>query len=701
MANENLNPATGEDGQFQVVCTICEASCGMVATVDDGVISKLKPDPNNPHSKGHVCIKGTAAAGLVYNDDRVLTPLKAVDKNGIFEPVSWDEALDDIGARLKSTLETHGPEAMGGYFGNPIFFSAFGFPAIMAFMGTLQTRKLFGPMSQDNLASIIANEYVFGNPIKYPLPDLENCDLLIVFGSNMLVSNGSMLTTARIREQLEGINTRGRVVMVDPRRTESAERYEHFSLKVGTDIWLLSAMVNTLFTENMFDEAFLDREVFGWQDLRKAVAHITPDVAEKHCGVNADDIVKLTREFYETPRAAIASRTGICRNEFATISNVLVDALNIIAGKFSQEGGTMLGYPLLGGMPAPPPNSKSRIGGHRTMNGMWMPSVVMAKEITEPGPDRLRAMVMVAGNPLVSGPGGAELREALKSLDIFVACDFFVNDTNQFADYILPTTTFLERVNMPLLTFDQMLDPVMQYAKPVIEPRGESRTEDWIFTELFQRVFGQPLPPMEMVVDGQLKAGYYGDKDIGGVTGLSLDLLKSKPGGILLPEISKENRWRMGVIHPDAKLHLWHDDFKGEFERLAAYKPSDKFRIFGRRDMRSMNSWLHNVERLVRSQKPTLLIHPEDAKKHSIETGMMVEVSNDYGAMTVEAEVSDEIHPGSLNYPHGWGHDGGWKRAVAAGGGNVNLLAPTDPSAVEMISGASFLDGIPVDIRPA
>jgi formate dehydrogenase len=672
----------------------------MVAQVEGGRITKLKPDRDNPHSRGYVCVKGTSSTGIVYNKDRITTPLKAVDKKGNFEPISWEEALDDIASRTKSIFEEHGSEAMGAYLGNPIFFSAFDFPAIVGFLQGLKSRKVFTPLSQDNLARTIGNEYVYGHRHGMALPDLDNCDFLIVFGSNMVVSNGSMMSTPGIRKQLKAIHDRGRVVMVDPRRTESAKRFEHISVEVGSDVWLLSAMVNLLFREGWHDPEFLNKEVAGWRSLRDAVAQITPEIASVHCGVPADDIVALTREFYQTRRAAIASRVGICRTRFATLSNILVDALNIIGGKFSQEGGTMLGHRVSGGKPPVTVDSKSRIGGLRTVGGFMMPSVVMAREISEPGPDQLRCLFVVAGNPLNSAPGGAELEAALKTLDLFVACDFFVNDTNRLADYILPTTTFLERANMPILTAKNMLAPTIQYAEPAIRPIGETRTEEWIFGQLMERVLDTPLPPMESVIDKNLQAGIYGDMSIDGNDGLSLDMLKRRPGGIALPEISREERWRKGIAHEDGKLHVWHADFEGEFARLAKVQPSTRFRLFGRRNVRSMNSWLHNVERLVRSQKPTLLVHPDDAKSEGIEDGKMVEVSNEYGRILVEAEISDEVRPGSVNYPHGWGHDGGWKRAVAAGGANVNLLSPTDPAAVEQISGASILDGIEVELRP-
>ena len=695
------NAAHSDDGRRVTYCSICEASCGLIAEIDNGRIARLRPDRDNPHSRGHICVKGSSARDLVYDPNRVTTPLRAIDKEGRFEPVGWDEALDDIAQRLIAVDAQHGPEAFAAYIGNPIFFDAFGFPAMLGFFGGLKLSKLFAPMSQDNGARMLANRLTYGSAFRFPLPDLETCDFLIVFGSNMLVSHGSMMSTPRIREQLDAVAARGRVVVVDPRRTETAGRYEHLAVRVDTDVWLLAAMVNILFSEGLADLPFLEAEVEGWKQLRDAVSAVTPSLAAERCGIAQEEIVALTRAFASTPRAAIASRTGICRGHFPTLSNVLVDALNIAGGKFSRPGGSMFGFPLLADKHGPAPERTSRIGGQRTVAG-FMPCVVMPHEMLEPGPDRVRACIMVAGNPVISAPGGDLLRKGLLGLDLFVACDLYVNDTNRHADYILPATTFLERPNMSVPNFSNMLAPVIQFADAVIEPIGDVRPEEWIFGELSRRVFGaNHTADMQVIVDAMIREGHYGTMPLDGQQGLTLDAIKAKPHGMVLPDMSQEERWRIGLAHDDGKLHLWHDDLADEFARLAKAPAPGPMRLFGRREMRSMNSWLHNVDRLVRSQNPTLLIHPQDARARGITTGMMVEVKNEYGAMIVEAEVSDEVQAGNVNYPHGWGHKGGWERAVAAGGGNVNLLSPTDVDAVERLSGSSLIDGIDVELAVA
>lgn len=694
-------PAPGEDGAHVTFCHICEAVCGMVAQVSDGRITKIGPDRYSPHSRGHICIKGPAMRDIVYDPDRLLQPMRRVGGPGEFEPVGWDEAFDDIALRLRAILDGPGSEAVAAYLGNPVFFNTLNWPVIFDFFTRMKIGKLFGPNSQDHVSRMRANELLYGDPLRMPLPDLAETDLLIIFGSNPLVSHGSMISAPRLREQLDAIAARGRIIVVDPRRTESAERYEHLSLRPDTDVWMLAAMVRTLFEEGLADLDYLEEHCVGWRSLRDALAPITPALAAERCGLPAEAIVALARDFATTERAVAYSRAGICRGRFSTLANVLLDALNMAGGKFCRPGGSMFGHALTTGskLKGRPPDRLSRVGGLPSVIS-FLPSVAMPGELTAAGEGQVRALFMVAGNPVNSAPGGAELERGLDGLDLFVACDLFINESNKYADYILPTVTFLERPGATTLTFGNMLAPFVQYVDAVLPAQGNVRREDEIFGALSRRLFGaEDVPVGEDLLDHQIRVGAFGDAL--GQDGLTLDRLKRAPHGILLESQSREERKRIGIKHADGKVHLWDDVVREELARLDGFRDSGDLRLFGRRHLASINSWMHNVERLVRSQRPTLLIHPDDAATRGIATGDRVIVDNVYGAIEVEAELSDAVHPGSVCYPHGWGHDGGWRRANGAGGGNVNLLSPTDPAAVEQWSGASLLDGIDVRVAPA
>ncbi|KQX22821.1 MULTISPECIES: molybdopterin-containing oxidoreductase family protein [unclassified Sphingomonas] len=694
-------PEPGEDGTHVTFCHICEAVCGMVAQVSGGRIAKLGPDRDNPHSRGHICIKGPSMRDVVYDPDRLLRPMRRVGGPSEFEPVGWEEALADIAARLRAILDGPGSEAVAAYLGNPVFFNTLHWPVVFDFFARMKTGKLFGPNSQDHVSRMVANNLLYGDPLRMPLPDLADCDFLIIVGSNPLVSHGSMISAPRLREQLDAIAERGRIVVVDPRRTETAERFEHLSLRPDTDVWMLAAMVRTLFDEQLADLAFLDEHCVGWRALRDALAPITPALAAERCGLDEAAIVGLARDFAAVPRAVAYSRAGICRGRFSTLANLLLDALNMAGGKFCQPGGSMFGHALTTGskLKGRPPDRLSRVGGLPSVIS-FLPGVAMPDELLEPGVDRVRALFMIAGNPVLSAPGGEALERALGGLDLFVACDLFVNESNKYADYILPTVTFLERAGATTLTFGNMLAPYLQYVRPVIEPQGDVRREDEIFGELSRRLFAATdVPVGEEILDGHIRIGAFGNAFGERPDGLTLDRLKRQPHGIMLESQSREERKRVGIKHADGKVHLWGDAIRDELARLHAFRDDGALRLFGRRHLMSINSWMHNVERLVRSQHPTLLIHPDDAAPRGIATGDRVVVANDYGAIEVEAELSEAVHRGSVCYPHGWGHDGGWRRANGAGGANVNLLSPTDPAAVEQLSGASLLDGI--DVRVA
>lgn len=689
------DPPIDPSGRRVTFCRICEAVCGMVARVEDGRIVKLEPDRDNPHSRGHICVKGPAMRDVAYDPDRILTPLRRTGSDGAFEPVSWTVALDDIADRLAALLTTDG-DAVATYLGNPTVFNSFATATLPFFCRQFGLRKHFSATSQDHASRKVASHILYGDHGRYAIPDLPRCDLLVILGSNPLVSHGSLLTAPRIREDLDEIAARGRVIVVDPRLTETAARYEHVPITPDTDIWLLVALLHILFRDG-HAAAFVEQACDGGAALREAVRDIDVALAARRCGIAADRIEAIAAAFAATPRAAVYSRVGICRGRFSTLANVLVDAINIVAGKFGVPGGSIFGPTLRPGPPDPGGYGeiRSRIGGLPNIS-IFLPSVIMPDEILVPGPGQVRGLIMLAGNPVLSAPGGDRLVEALRSLDLFVACDLFVNESNRFADYILPTTTFLERADLPLFSFPQMTAPFLQSSPAVIAPLGDTRSEEWILREIGRRLQprltgeGFELPSGRGVVDGLLRNSRF--------DGLSLDRLEGNLHGMTIAP-AEPSAWHGQIGHADARICLWDDRIAAEMDRLARSTADEGLRLFGQRKLRSINSWMHNVDRLVRSDRAELLIHPDDAEPLGIASGDRVRVSNVHGTIEVTASLSRDIVAGSLCYPHGWGHDGSWQRANQTEGANVNLLSPRDPSEVEQLSGSSLLDGIIVTVE--
>ena len=702
MGDAEMALRPGEEGTHATFCRLCEALCGLTVEVRDGMIAKIGPDRENPHSRGHLCLKGPAMAEVQRDPDRVLTPLKRIGAPGEFAPVGWDEALDDIAGRLAGIMATSGPAAVATYTGNPAAFSTGLMYGQREVFRALGLRKHFNPASQDTTARVVANYCLYGSLEAGGIPDLDACDLLLVFGANPLVSHGSNLITPRIREDLDGIARRGEVFVFDPRRTETAERYTHVPLTPGSDVWVLAALLAEVFRTGAADDRFLAQHTEGAERLAAAVAAFTPERAERACGVPAPTIRALAARFAAS-RSAAYGRVGLCRGRFSTLANVLLDALNIVAGRFARPGGWVFGYSPLAEAAASGPRgygpSRSRVAPLPTVGGA-MPSLLLASEVLDAGEDRVRALIVVAGNPALSAPGGERLLAALQALDLLVSADFYVNETNRFAHYVLPATTFLERADVITLPLANMLRPYLQHTEAVVPPEGEARTELDIYRALAERVLrlqGRDVPawmdPFD-IFDAALQ---------GGDSGLTLEALRCQPHGVMLDRTLLYSGWQARLAYPDRRIQLWHDLVEQEFSRLEAEASgdADTLRLVGRRDLRSLNSWMHNVDRLVRHGAPALEMHPADAERRGLADGSWVRITARDGAITAPLALTDAMAPGTVSYPHGWGHRGGWQTANAVGGGNVNVLAPGRPEDAEAVSGSSFLDGIPVAVEAA
>ena len=713
------NPPVGADGEHVTFCRLCEAHCGLVATVREGRVVKLAPDRANPHSLGHVCIKGTSAAEITYDPDRVLRPLKRVGGAGEFVPVSWDEALSDIAARLKSLRDEHGPESIASYLGNPTSFASENFITQLQLMASMGSTRQYGASSQDTNARLLANYLAYGAPWTTGVPDLPNCDFLIVMGGNPMVSNGSLMWAPRISHDLDAIARRGRVLVVDPRRSETAARYEHLPIQPNGDVWLLLGMLRVLIDEDLIAAEVLAEDIAGYGELRAAVLRHEVGQCAASCGVEAGQIREIVRGFVSARRATIYSRIGICRGPYATLTNFLLTAFNALTGGYRREGATMFGREVF-------PSTRAKPGGYdeaRTGTGKvpsvagFLASATMPDDILADGPDQVRALLVSCGNPLLSAPGGERLQQALQSLDLLVSFDLYVNETNRHAHYILPGTTFLERPDVPLIGFGFMIRAFLQYTDAVIPPVGDSRDEFDTYLEIVRRMgLGAPsasrmvrllgralrwTPRPLTLVDLGLRLGPVGDRFGLRRKGWSIKRLRRHPHGVMVDVPHGCHRWKTRIAHPDRRIHVWHEVVAGEFERLFAEPAAQpRFRLLSVREIRSLNSWMHNVHRLVRSQQPALKIHPLDAAELGVSDGDQVYISTAADRLRVPVKLSDELVRGAVCYPHGWGHKGGsWQTANATEGVNINRLLGLGTGAIEFVSGSSLIDGLEVSLE--
>ena len=712
-----MRMSPGEDGRHISFCRLCEALCGLSVEVSGGRIVRIGPDHEHPVSRGHICVKGSRMVDVVHDPDRVLHPLRRKGGAGEFEPVGWDEALDDIARRLAGVVERHGGEGVATYIGNPASFGSLHATYMNGFLRALGSARKFNSLHTDTGAKNLAMELTYGNPYRFSFPDLEDCDFLIIIGGNPVASHMSLISEPRALARLDAIAAKGGVVVVDPRHTETARRYEHVPVRPDSDVWLVLMMLRVIFAEELFDAAALDTIASGWKELRGAVERIAPQQAAARCGVDVGTAANLARRLAKARTAAVYTRLGTGRGSFSTLTNLLIEALNIVTGRLGQSGGWVIGE---GAVPAPTINhfpygsKRSRIGNLPLILDI-APGGTLAEEITTPGAGQIRALFVDAGNPVLSYPRGDRLQQALASLDLHVSFDLYINETNRFADYILPATSFLERADMNELWGANAPRPWIQYTDAVLPPQGEARTEYAIYAAILERM-GLPAPLAMMgtaecpdpdpmtAVDARLRAGPWGADSV--ANGLSIEVLKTRyPHGHRYQERVDPAATLAAITLPGGKASLWGEVGAAEFERLlasATSTPGDgRLLLFGRRRLQSLNSWMHNSERLTRGYAPTLQIHPDDAARLGIANGQQVAVNGGANRIVVPAELTGDIIPGSVCYPHGWGHAGGWQRANTLGGANVNLLASDDPADWEQVSGMCLLDGIPVHIEPA
>ncbi len=670
-------------------CRICEPLCGMIATVEDGRLAALRPDKDHPLSSGFACQKGIAFTEVHNDPDRVTTPLRR-GPNG-FEEVTWDEALTDIAARLTGILRSHGSGAVGWYMGNPGAFSyAHTFAALMFIKGAGRHSHYFTASSQDTNSRLIASQLLYGVPTSVPIPDLTRTDLLVMMGANPVVSHGSFLTAPRIKDRMHDIVKRGgRVVVVDPRRTETASAFEWLGIVPDADAFLLLSLLQVMFADGLVDVAGVSGQADGIEWLQALCRPFTPETTAEQTGIDADSVRSLAHDLVRTPRAAVYGRLGTCVGRYGTLVAYLIDAVNLVAGNLDTPGGSVFGLmhtvgqrwqnTMMGVALRRIYRRRTRIGGIPSAIGSE-PAALMAKEITTPGDRQIKAMFVSAGNPVLSVPNGEELEAAFEQLDLSVALDFYVTETTGRCDYILPVTTMYERDDFPYTFQAFQATPFRQATEAVVAPAGQARTEWDIIDDLASRLsgatpvfgalgavrkvlgaFGLSLNPRVMI-DALIRMSQGGDRFGLRRGGLSLRrLIDRHPHGVVVAPHIRTGVLRDAVAYVSRRIRLVHPDIAAEVDKLTQGGHPDDYplRMIGMREPRSENSWMHNSPLLMRGERvQRALIHVDDAAELQIADGDLVRVSSPYGQITVGVTATKDLMAGVIAVPHGWGHKG-------------------------------------------
>ncbi len=596
-------------------CRICEASCGILADVEDGRVTAIHGDPEHPSSRGLMCPKGSLMVKVTNDPERVTTPLRG-DRKGGFVPVSWDEALDDIADRVKTLIADHGPNSIAYYSGNPAGFSMAGHMWSKKFIDSIGSKGSYSAAPQDTSSRWAASHFLYGNTHEVPLPDLDYTDFFLCFGANPLVSHGSLMSSGRTRSQLANITARGgRVVVVDPARTQTAETYEHVSVVPSSDPLLMAAMLHVIFAENLVSPR-ADASAIGIDTLAAAVQSVTPESVQDRTGVDAETVWTLARDFATAESACAYGRLGLCRGEFPTLANYLLDALNVVTGNLDRRGGVVFGSGLVD---FPAINAKvgrtsysstfTRVGSLPEVGGRkpW----VLAEEILTPGEGQVRGVFLASGNPVSSTPGAARLEEAFDQLDLLVSVDMYVTESNERGDYILPSPTFLERADVLLNFGGGMTRPWVQWTEPVVPRIGDTWEETEIFGELMRRMDVPPGPSPWELIDTMIRTG-----DRGAAEGWTLDRIKEHPHGVELggdvpvgviaQRISTYTKGARDTVDLGAGPVL------AQLDQFLSKEPPDpdSLLLISRRHLRSINSWMHNARKARPGGGPTLYLHP-------------------------------------------------------------------------------------------
>jgi anaerobic selenocysteine-containing dehydrogenase len=728
------------------MCPLCEATCGLELTMTDDHVASVRGHAADLSSKGYLCPKGANLAALDADPDRLRHPL--IRRNGVHEPATWEEAFAAVEEGILGVRERHGADAVALYVGNPTAYTFAGRPSLPLLRQALGTRNNFAAGSADVWPTIVACAAVYGGQSR-PVPDIDRTSYLVVIGANPVESNGSLVTAPDFPGRLRALRERGGVLtVVDPRRTRTAAIADrHLAIQPATDAYLLLGMIHTLFAEKLVSVERFAGQLTGLAELERVARDFPADVVSAACGIPAETIRTVARELATADSGAVYGRIGTCTVEYGTVTNWLIQALNVLTGHLDKPGGMM--FPANPLTPSYIPEQPFVIGKWRSrvrrlgeVRGE-LPMAAMAEEMEQPGPGQVRALITLAGNPLRSAPDSRRLARAVSQLDFMVSIDPYLNETTALADVILPPPGPLQTGFFPWVTSSFMVRAVVRYSRPILGlPAGRPSEEDIlhrltlilrgdgvraelqpfrdrIITDMLTAATQNVDSPvagrdpaelaemlcaesfLEEYLEVLLRLGRFGDGFGKSPEGLTLQALLEHPEGIDFGPMTP--RLREVIAHPDGRMDLCPEQFLPQVDELRAGldAPRPEFVLVGRRQLRSNNSWMHNVPNLV-SGPPQCTLHmsESDADRLGIADGERALVQSRTGQVVAPVEVVPGIREGVVSLPHGWGHqDTGVHMGVASHLPGVNANDLTDSDILDVPSGNAVFSGVAVEIR--
>lgn len=689
-------------------CHLCEAICGLAIETEGEQILSIKGDHQDPFSRGHICPKAIALQDIQNDPQRLRMPVKRVGEQ--WEQIGWEEAFDLVATRLAGIQQAHGRNAVAVYMGNPNVHNYGSMTHSNYFLGQLRTKQRYSATSVDQLPHHLVSLWMYGHMLAIPIPDIDHTQFFLMLGANPMASNGSIMTVPDVGKRIKALKARGgKLVVVDPRRTETAEQAsEHLFIQPGTDVALLLGLLHTLFDESLIKTSPALQATIGLESVQAAVAEFSPEAMALHCAIPAEQVRQLARDFAAADSAVCYGRMGVSVQRYGTLCQWLIQIINLVTGNLDQPGGALCTEPAFDvvgmGKGGHFDQWRSRVSGLPEFNGE-LPVAALAEEMLTPGDGQIKALVTSAGNPVLSTPNGRQLDQALEGLEFMVSVDLYINETTRHADVILPPTASLEHDHYDITFNNFAVRNVTRINLPVL-PKPEGSLHDWeIFVGLgraFSKVTGQEpreTKAPELMVDAALRSGPYKDR-------LSLAVLKEHPHGIDLGPLKPNLLARLQTASkqiecaPQAML----DDLRRVATELNALRPkAGELRLIGRRHVRSNNSWMHNYQRLVKGKpRDQLLMHPDDLASRGLQDGQQVIIRSRVGEVTVAVVASDEMLAGVVSLPHGWGHNRkGIAQDVAAAHAGVSANDLTDELFLDPVTGNAALNGLTVEVVAA
>lgn len=687
-------------------CNLCEAICGLEFRVDGKEILSIRGDDADPLSHGHICPKAVALKDIYEDPDRLRRPLHRVGDR--WEELSWEAAFDLVAEKLLAIHKAQGANSIAAYLGNPSVHNYGVMTTSSNFIGPLKTRSRYSATSVDQLPHQLLVMWMYGHQLMVPISDIDRTNYFLVLGANPMASNGSLMTVPSFRGRLKALHARGgKMVVIDPRRSETAQvADEHHFIKPGGDAAFLAALLKTILDENLAKPGRLADFTDGLADAARSVQALDLAVLAQYCNIEAPTIQRIAREFASADGAACYGRMGVSTQRYGTLCQWLIQLINLFTGNLDREGGMLFPQPALDLVhnPMSKPGHfgqwKTRVRGLPEFGGE-LPVAALAEEIETPGEGQVRALISIAGNPVLSTPNGRRMERALESLDFMVSVDLYMNETTRHADVILPPTCTLEHDHYDLIFHHFAVRNTARFNTPLFE-KPEGTMHDWeIFSELGARIsagLGQPVRPSprpDQIVDMGLRIG---------PNKLSLEKLKEHPHGLDLGALKPSLPDRL--FHKDKRIQAAPPELLQELaafaEALKAVPVEGELRLIGRRHVRSNNSWMHNFHRLVKGEaRDQLLMNPNDLGVRGLSDGENVRVRSRAGEVTVAVKSSDEMMQGVVSLPHGWGHHRqGTRIGIASAHAGTSSNDLTDETFLD-ISGNAALNGVSVTVERA